>query len=62
MNADVPVAPREEAGIYLTLEGNPDVLPQFKSHVFPHPLEIGPDSLALLRMSAEDQLTTRRGF
>ena len=45
-SADVPVAPQEEAGIYLTLEGNPDVLSQFKSHVYPHPLEIRPDSLA----------------
>ena len=53
-NADVPVAPREEAGIYLTLEGNLWVLSQFVSHVFPHPLEIRPDSLAPIRMSAEN--------
>ena len=39
-NANVPVAPQEEAGIYLTLEGNPWVLSQFDSHVFLHPLEI----------------------
>ena len=50
-NADVPVTPREEAGIYLTLEGNPGALLQFKSHVCPHPLEIRPDFLALIRMS-----------
>ena len=30
-NADIPVAPREEAGIYLTLEGNPGALSQFES-------------------------------
>ena len=57
-NADVPVTPQEEAGIYLTLEGNPGALSQFKSHLFPHPLEIRPDFLALIQMSAENQLTT----
>ena len=61
-SADVPVARQEEAGIYLTLEGNPDVLSQFKSHVYPHPLEIRPDSLVPIQMSAENQLTTRREF
>ena len=35
-NADIPVAPREEAGIYLTLEGNPGALSQFESHSYPH--------------------------
>ena len=34
-NADVAVTPREEAGIYLTLEGNPGALSQFESHIFP---------------------------
>ena len=61
-SADVPVAPQEETSIYLTLEGNPDVLSQFKSHVYPHPLEIRPDSLVPIQMSAENQLTTRREF
>ena len=61
-NADVPVAPREEAGIYLTLEGNPETLSQLESHVFPYPLEIRPDFLALILMSAENQLTTQREF
>ena len=61
-NADIPVAPREEAGIYLTLEGNLEALSQFKSHVFPHPLEIRPDFLAPTGMSVENQLTTRREF
>ena len=61
-SANVPVAPREEAGIYLTLEGNPGVLSQFKSHVYPHRLEIRPDSLVPIRMSAKNQLTTRREF
>ena len=51
-----------EAGIYLTLERNLGVLSQFKSHVCSHPLEIRTDSLALNRMSAENQLTTRREF
>ena len=49
-NADVPVAPWEEAGIYLPLEGNPGALSQFESHVYPHPLEIRPDFLLLIRM------------
>ena len=31
-NADKPVAPREEAEIYLTLEGNVGALSQFESH------------------------------
>ena len=57
-NADVPVTPQEEAGIYLTLEGNLGVLSQLESHVFPHPLDIRPDSLAPTQMSAENQLTT----
>ena len=61
-NADVPVAPLEEAGIYLTLEGNPRVLSQFESHEFPHPLKIRPDSLAPILMSGKNQLTTRREF
>ena len=49
-NADVCVAPEEEAGIYMTLEGSLGVLYEFKSHVFPHPLEIRLDSLELIRM------------
>ena len=57
-NAEVPVAPREESGIFLTLEWNLGVWSQFESHVFPHPLEIRPDSLAPIRMSAENQLRT----
>ena len=61
-NADVPIALREDAGIYLTLEGNPGVLSQFESHVFPHPLKIRPDSLAPIQMSAENQLTTKMEF
>ena len=61
-NADVPFAPREEAGIYLTLEGNPGVLSQFECNIFPHPLKIRPDSLELIRISAENQLTTLREF
>ena len=61
-NAEVPVAPRLEAGIYLTLEGNPGVLSQFESHVFPLPLEIRHDFLARILMSAENQLTTRSEF
>ena len=61
-SADVPVARQEEAGIYLTLEGNPDVLSQFKSIVFTHALKIRPDFLAPIRMSAENQLTTQREF
>ena len=44
----------------MTLEWNPGVLSQFKSHVFPHPLEIRLDFLALIRMSAENQLKTGR--
>ena len=36
----MPCPPREEAGIYLTLERNPGSWSQFKSHIFPHPLEI----------------------
>ena len=42
--------------------GNPGVLSQFKSYVFPHPLEIRANSLAPIRMSAENQLTTLREF
>ena len=61
-NADVPITSSEEAGIYLTLEGNTGVLSQFKSHVFPLPLEVRRDFLALIPMSAENQLTTRREF
>ena len=61
-NADVPIALREDAGIYLTLEGNPGDFSQFESHVFPHPLEIRPDFLVPIRMWAENQLTTRRDF
>ena len=45
-NAKIPVTPLGEAGIYLTLEGNPGVLSQFESHIFPLPFEIRPDSLA----------------
>ena len=45
-NADIPVAPREEAGIYLTLEGNPGAVSQLESHVIPHALEIRPYFLA----------------
>ena len=45
-----PVAPREEAGVYFTLEGNMGVLSQFESYVFSHPLEVRPDSLAPIRM------------
>ena len=55
-DVNVPVAPQEEAGIYLTLQGNPVVLSQFESHVFPRTLEIRPDSLALIQMSPENQL------
>ena len=44
-NADIPVTPREEAGIYLTLEGNPGALSQFDSHLFSHQLKIRPDFL-----------------
>ena len=62
MHADIPVASREETGICMTLEGNPEALPQFKSHAFPHPLEIRRDFLAPIRMSAKNQLTTRREF
>ena len=61
-SADVPVAPQEETSIYLTLEGKPGVWYQFKSHVLPHPHEITPDSLALIRMSAKNPLITRREF
>ena len=46
--------------MYLTLERNPGALSQFKRHVFPHPLEIRPDFLAPIQMSAENPLTTRR--
>jgi len=53
-NANIPVALREEAGIYLTLEGNPGALSQFESHVFPHAFKISPDFLALIRKSAEN--------
>ena len=42
--------------------GNLGVLSQFKSYVFPYPLEIRPNSLAPIRMSAENQLTTLREF
>ena len=52
-NVDITVTPQEEAGIYLTLEGNPDALSEFESHVFHHPLEIRPDYLAPILMSAE---------
>ena len=58
-NADVPISPREEAGIYLTLEGNPGALSQFESHVFHHPLEIRIDFLTPIRMSAENQLNMK---
>ena len=61
-NADVPVSPREKAGITLTLEGNPGALSQFKRHIIPHPLEIRTDILPPIRMSAKIQLTTRREF
>ena len=61
-NANIPVALREEAGIYLTLEGNPGALSQFESHVFPHRLKTRPDFLAPIRMPAGNQLTTRREF
>ena len=33
-----------------------------RKHVFPHPLQIQPNSLAPVRMSAEKQITTRREF
>ena len=46
----------------MTLEGNPGVLSQFESHVFPLPLEIRHDFLAPILMSAENQLTTRSEF
>ena len=46
----------------MTLEGNPGVLSQFESHVFPYPLEIRPDSFAMIRMTGENQLTSRREF
>ena len=49
-NANIHVAPREEAGIYLLWEGNPGALSQFESHVFPHPLEIRPDFLLPIQM------------
>ena len=58
-NADVPFESREEAGISLTQEGNPGALSHIESHVFPHPLEIRPDFLALIRMSAENQLNMK---
>ena len=61
-NADVCIAPEEEAGIYMTLEGNLGALSQFESHVFPHPLDIRPESLSPIRMSDKNQLTTRRDF
>ena len=44
----------------MTLEGNKGALSQFEIHVFPHPLEIRPDFLAPILMSAENPLTTRR--
>ena len=48
-------------GWYLfDLEWNPRDLSKFGSHVFSHPFESRPDSLALIRMSAENQLTTQR--
>ena len=53
----MPIAPREEAGIYLTMEGNPGALSQLESHVFANPLEIRPDFLALIRMTAENHFT-----
>ena len=46
----------------MTLEGNPGALSQFESHVFPHPLEIRLDFLALIPMSAKNPLKTRREF
>ena len=61
-NGDVPISPQEKAGIYLTLEGNPGALSHFESHLIPHPLEIRPDMLPPIRMSAENQLTAWREF
>ena len=43
----------------MTLEGNLGALSQFESYVFPHPLEIRPDFLAPIRMSAENQLNMK---
>ena len=47
------------SGWYLFDTGEkPGFLSQFKSYVFPHPHGIRTDSLAPIRMSAENQLTT----
>ena len=58
-NAVISVAHPEEAGIYLTLEGNKGALSQFEIHVFHHPLEIRTDFLTPIRMSAENQLNMK---
>ena len=46
----------------MTLEMNPGILSQFESYLFPHPLDIRPESLAPFRMSAKNQLKTQREF
>ena len=60
-NADIPVAPQEEAGLNLKLDRNPGVLPQFKRHGFPHPLEIRPDSIALIQMEPRESTHNMKG-
>ena len=55
-NANVPVTPREVAGTYLTVEGNPGVLSQFESHVFPHPVEIS--MIALHRFECQPSINS----
>ena len=42
--------------------GEPGGLVTYKSHVFPYPLKLRPDLIAPIRMSAENQLATRREF
>ena len=59
-NADIPVAP-PEAGLNLKLERNLWVFSLFKRHGFPHPLEIRPDSLALIQMEPGESTHNMKG-
>ena len=68
MRVDCPASPGKECRRphrtsrvgwnLLDTGGEPGGLSQFESHVFPHSLGISSDSLAPIRMSAENQITT----
>ena len=60
-NANVPVTLQEEASLKLKLERNPGVLPQFERHGVPHPLEIRPDSLELIRTGPQESTYNMKG-